>query len=150
MRILTFVVLFVMSLFLLAACQPKQSQTNNPNPDMPKAVANVTWQWTELAEQSSASKTVVPDPENYTIVFQDDGKVAVKADCNRVSGTYKWDKEGLKIELGPSTKAMCRPDSLSQQFIDLLGKVTSGRLDRGNLYLETAERAQRLGFMKAK
>ena len=150
MRILKLFVLITVILLLLAACQADKNQTNNPNPDMPKTVTNITWQWSNLTEQSPTSQSKIPNPENYTITFQDDGKVAVKADCNRVSGTYKWDKQGLKIELGPSTKAMCSPDSLGQQFTDMLSQVTTGRLDRGNLVLETNDRMQRLDFVKAK
>ena len=114
----------------------------------PKGVANITWQWVDLVEKAPASQSVVPDPQNYTITFKDDGKVDIKADCNNVSGTYKWDKQGLKIELGPSTQAACGEQSLDQQFLDLLSQVVTGGLDGDRLYLETAGGAQRMGFNK--
>ena len=136
-------------LLILAACQTGGSKSANP--DMPKGVANITWQWVELIEQSApASQSVVPDPQNYTITFKDDGNVDIKADCNKVSGTYKWDKQGLKIELGPSTRAECGPQSLDQQYLDLLSQVVTGGLDGDRLFLETAGGEKRMGFDKAK
>ena len=132
---------------LLAACQTSGSKTKNPNPDMPKGVANITWQWSDLVEQAPASQSVVPNPENYTITFKDDGTVDIKADCNQVSGTYKWGQD-LKIELGPTTQAMCSEDSLGPQYLDLLAQVVTGGLDGDRLFLETAGGAQRMGFNK--
>ena len=137
-------------ILILAACQTGGSKTKNPNPDMPKGVANITWQWVELIEQSApASQSVIPDPENYIITFKDDGTVDIKADCNQVSGKYTWGQD-LKIELGPTTQAMCSENSLSQQYLDLLSQVVTGGLDGDKLYLETAGGEKRMGFAKAK
>ncbi len=147
MKILKITLLFVIVLLLLAGCQSNKPQ--NANPDMPEGVVNITWQWTELIQQSApASQSVVPDPQNYTIQFKDDGKVAIKADCNTVSGTFEWDKQGLKINLGPSTRAACGEQSLDQQYLDLLSQVVTGGLDGGKFYLETAGGEKRMGFTK--
>ena len=140
--------LALVMILILAACQTGGNK--NANPDMPKGVANITWQWVELIEQSApASQSVVPDPENYTITFKDDGTVAIKADCNQVSGKYTWGQD-LKIELGPSTRAACGPQSLDQQYLELLSQVVTGGLDGDKLYLETAGGEKRMGFQKAK
>lgn len=133
---------------LLAACQTGGGKAKNPNPNMPKGVANITWRWAELIEQNPASQSVVPDPQNYEITFKDDGTVDIKADCNQVSGKYTWGQD-LKIELGPSTMAACGDQSLSQQYLDLLSQVVTGGLDGGRLYLETAGGAQRMAFDQA-
>ena len=145
-----FLTLILALTLLLAACQTGGSKTVNPNPDMPKDVANVTWQWVELIEQSApASQSAIPDPQNYTITFKDDGTVDIKADCNQVTGKYTWGQD-LKIELGPTTLAMCSETSLSQQYIDLLSQVVTGGPDGDKLYLETAGGEKRMGFAKAK
>jgi len=131
---------------ILAACQTGGGK--NSNPDMPKDVANIVWQWSDLVEQAPASQSVVPNPENYTINFKDDGTVDIKADCNQVSGKYTWGQD-LKIELGPSTMAEGDEQSLSQQYLDLLSQVVTGGPDAGRLFLETAGGAQRMGFDKS-
>ncbi|MCP4409119.1 MAG: META domain-containing protein, partial [Gammaproteobacteria bacterium] len=72
------------------------------------------WQKTSMNDDSLAA----PDnPANYTAQFMADGQVALKADCNQVSGTYTTDGSSINIELGPSTMAMCPPDSLSDRFL---------------------------------
>ncbi len=144
-HILLLTLLALAMILILAACQAGGSKSANP--DMPKGVANITWQWVDLVEQAPASQSVVPDPQNYTITFKDDGKVDIKADCNQVSGTYTWGQD-LKIEFGPTTLAMCSETSLSQQYLDLLAQVVTGGLDGDRLYLETAGGAQRMGFNK--
>jgi len=142
------IVLVTTIALVLAACQTG-GKAKNPNPNMPEGVTNITWQWVELIEQAPASQSVVPAPENYTITFKDDGTVAIKADCNQVSGKYTWGQD-LKIELGPSTRAACGPQSLDQQYLELLSQVVTGGLDGGKLYLETAGGEKRMGFQKAK
>ena len=148
-NLILIMILVLASAFILAACQTGGSATQNPNPNMPKGVANITWQWVNLVEQAPASQSVVPDPQNYTITFKDDGTVSIKADCNQVSGKYTWGQD-LKIELGPSTRAECGPQSLDQQYLDLLAQVVTGGLDGNRLYRETAGGEKRMGFDKAR
>ena len=50
-------------------------------------ITNITWQWAELTENDPAAQSLVPDPENYTLTFWDDGSFSFKADCNSGSGS---------------------------------------------------------------
>lgn len=93
-------------------------------------ITNTTWQWTELTEKDPAAQSVVPDPENYTLTFKDDGSFSFKADCNSGSGTYAVD--GKQIGFGPmmSTLAMCPSELLHDTFLSLLGEIdTFGMAD---------------------
>lgn len=60
---------------------------------------------------SSDDITLTPDNRSkYTVSFGKNGRVAVRLDCNRGSGTYKSTPSG-RLQLGPLalTRAMC-PD----------------------------------------
>ena len=79
----------------------------------------------------------IADPENYTIAFNPAGTVNVKADCNNARGTYTADDSGsLTIEIGPITKAMCPPDSRSDEFVQKLGFVRNFFMENGFVYLD--------------
>src|SRR5262245_10307041 len=98
---------------------------------------NVTWKWTASTTTTPASQSVVPDPDNYTILFKPDQTFEAKADCNQVSGQWATDTgNGLTITPGPSTLAACGADSLGPLFVADLGKTTNYVLDTsGNLVL---------------
>lgn len=112
----------------------------------PEQVVNILWQWSDLVETAPAAQSVVPDPENYTIVFNPDGTVNIKADCNMVKGGYTLDGGALSIQLGPSTMAFCGEQSLDQQYLGLLSQVGSASLENGRLMLHLRDDAGRLGF----
>ncbi len=86
-------------------------------------ITQLTWMWSELTENEPAAQSVVPDSENYTLTFWDDGTFSFKADCNSGSGGYTI--AGNKIEFGPmmSTMAMCAPESLHDPYLSLLGEI---------------------------
>jgi len=79
----------------------------------------------------------IANPQNYTIAFNPDGTVNIKADCNNARGTYTADDSGsLTIEIGPMTKAMCPPNSRSDEFVQKLGFVRNFFMENGFVYLD--------------
>ncbi|HYR00005.1 MAG TPA: META domain-containing protein, partial [Casimicrobiaceae bacterium] len=75
---------------------------NVPPPPMAVAgdalLTGTVWRWTGTVMNDDTR--VTPDaPERYTIAFQPGGKVAVRADCNRGSGSYTLD--GSALSFGP-------------------------------------------------
>jgi heat shock protein HslJ len=52
-----------------------------------------------------------------------DGRVAIKADCNRARGTYSIDAPSITFSELASTRAACGPDSISDRFLTNLGYV---------------------------
>jgi heat shock protein HslJ len=109
-------------------------------------IAGVEWQWRELVETEPASQSLVPQPENYTLVFQPDGTLAIQADCNKVSGSYTLEGNALTIALGPATMASCGEESLDQQYLGLLGSVDSYAIENGRLVLALKDNAGRMTF----
>jgi uncharacterized lipoprotein YbaY/heat shock protein HslJ len=92
-----------------------------------------TWQQTTL----NNDEVVTPDdPSKYTIEFLPDGRVTVRADCNRGAGGYTVDD--TQIAIGPLalTLAACPPGSLSNQFVRQLQDVSTFFMRDGNLFLD--------------
>jgi heat shock protein HslJ len=123
---------------MLAACAPAAAPSNS--------ITGIVWQWTSVTNQTTKATTTVPAPENYTIIFNADGTLTGKADCNNFSGTYSQ-TNGFSIKLGASTMAYCGETSLDQQYLQLLSSVAAGGPDgAGGLALETAGGEQRMLF----
>jgi len=112
-------------------------------------IINIEWQWSGLIETLPASQSVVPDPENYTITFSEDGTYSIKADCNRGSGSYTLEDNKMTIKPGPITLAYCGPDSLDSQYLSLLSNVTSISIEDEQMILDIGENGDRMLFIKA-
>jgi heat shock protein HslJ len=131
MRILSMVLLgMVIVGFAATSALPDENERSTD----PQSVLNKTWQW--MATITPVEKIEVPNPERYTIILKDEGKLQARFDCNRGGGEYKI-SEG-KLSFGPlmSTRMACPPDTLDGTFMRDLQRVTSFFLEDGLLYLE--------------
>ena len=104
-------------LMIGAACVPVTPVPPAATPANP--ITNIVWQWTSLTNQPTGETTEVPNPQDYTITFRDDGTLSGQADCNTFTGTYSQEA-GFAITLGAMTMAACGDDSLDQQYLQLL------------------------------
>ena len=95
----------------------------------------VVWKW-QQTRYNNDQQTIPADPSSYTIEFVPDGKLHVRADCNRVGGTYALEGKRLAIELTHSTRAMCPPDSLDEAFKKDLDAAAIYFFKDGFLYLD--------------
>ncbi len=139
-RSITRSLVLLVCLSLLAACAPAAT----PAPASANSIQGIVWQWTTVTDQGKT--TTVPTPENYTIIFNSDGTLNGKADCNSFTGVYSQ-QNGFTIKLGASTMAFCGEASLDVQYTQLLSNVAAGGPDgAGGLALETAGGAQRMLF----
>ena len=99
-----------------------------------------SWQWVSGETSVPASITNVPDPENYTITFNEDDTFNAKVDCNQVSGQYAAGDDGaLTITPGPSTLAACPEGSADALFMAALAGTQSYAILGGQLVLTNAE-----------
>jgi heat shock protein HslJ len=131
MRILSMVLLgMVIVGFAATSALPDENKRSTD----PQSVLNKTWQW--MATITPVEKIEVPNPERYTIILKDEGKLQARFDCNRGGGEYKI-SEG-KLSFGPlmSTRMACPPDTLDGTFMRDLQRVTSFFLEDGLLHLE--------------
>jgi len=129
-----------LGLVILAACTPQAE------PAPADSIQGIVWQWESVKNKPANETTTVPDPENYTLIFNEDETFEGTADCNAISGTYSQ-ASGFTITVGPSTMAFCGEDSLDVQFLDLLANVVAGGPDgSGGLALENAGGEKRMLF----
>lgn len=131
------ILLVCIGLLILSSCG-KSSTTDS--------LLGIVWQWTAMQETVPASQSVVPDPQNYTITFNKDDTVAIKADCNNVVGTYKLDGLNLTITPEASTMMYCGDASQDQIFLASLSKVSSFAIVNGELQLKFANDAGKMDF----
>jgi heat shock protein HslJ len=111
------------------------------------AILGIQWQWAQLTETEPASQSVVPDPENYVMVLNDDGSAVLKADCNTVHWTYTIEGDTISFNtLGPGTLAFCGEDSSDQVFLAKLGMGGTWSVEDGRLVLELNENAGTMVF----
>jgi len=93
--------------------------------------------WTWQRTRYSDGKEVVPDaPDRYTLEFLPDGRVQLRADCNR--GGARFDAgAGRTLTLSPAavTKMGCPPGSQGSEFLRELSEVSAYLFASGNLVL---------------
>lgn len=124
--------LFVLLVAGLAVACAGQSELKASAPD---PLTETRWQLVKIEYMDDT--TVQPDASGkYTLAFDAQGKVSIKADCNRMSGTYTFTAPS-GLELGPliSTRAMCPPESLYSRLANELPDIRSFVIRDGDLYL---------------
>lgn len=92
------------------------------------------WQWVSFT--NPVEQFQVQDPENYVLTFNQDGTLAIQADCNNAMGSYTLDGSSISIEVGPMTRAACAPESRSDDFIKYLGFAAIYFFQEGDLYID--------------
>ena len=107
-----------------------------------------TWQWVSYTNPIESYE--IESPENYTLMFNEDGTVSISADCNLANGSYTDEDGSLQVQIGPMTMAQCPAESRSDQFIQFLGFATRYFFKDGNLYLDLFADGGTLEFMPAK
>jgi heat shock protein HslJ len=137
-RQLTFA-LFIIFALVLTACGGGSSSSGS-------AITGIVWQWTAMQETVPASQSVVPDPQNYTITFNADNTVAIKADCNNVTGNYKLDGSNLTITLGASTLMACGDATQDAIYLASLSRVNSYAVENGQLQLKFPNDGGKMDF----
>jgi heat shock protein HslJ len=142
MKKIFLVLVMSMSILMLAGCGSASDSASTAS----DSITGVSWKWQSVTNQDTDETTTVPNPENYTIEFNEDGTFIGKADCNNIAGTYSTEN-GFAITLGPSTLAFCGEASLDTVYLDLLSNIAAGGPDgAGGLALETAGGQQRMLF----
>jgi putative lipoprotein len=97
-------------------------------------LTGAVWQWENIVTPVESFDN--PTPEQYTVRFNEDGTVNIKADCNMASGTYTADESGFAIEVGPVTLAECGAESSSSEFILALGAAAIPFFLDGKLHMD--------------
>lgn len=105
-----------------------------PDATLPPDVVEATWEWVSFT--TPVEQLQIDGPARYTIRFGTDGRVAVKADCNRGTAGYSV-TAARQITFEPMAlmRAACAPGSLSDRFAKEVGRSTSYFIRDGDLFL---------------
>ena len=158
-------ILSAFSMLLGACSSPTPAPTATPEPTAipaPTAVPQTfpestsqaelvgeTWQWVGLREMTPAAQSVIPDPENYTLTFKDDGTVSIKADCIAAEGAYYLNGDQLTIDIEPTIQMDCGPESAYNQFLTSLGQASGVGMGYGNLVITLKNEAGEMYLQRA-
>jgi len=93
------------------------------------------WKWVQTLYNND-TKVIPQDPEHYTLQLGQDGKVAIRADCNRGGGTYEANGSQVSIQITHTTRAACPSGSLENQFIKDLNAAVIYFTRGGFLYID--------------
>ena len=94
------------------------------NPLSPTVVTNVTWKL-ETIERAGSPTITIPDPEQYTLRLEDDGRARVRADCNTCGGRYTLDGGSLRLSEMACTRAFCTLASFDGNYTAALESIRS-------------------------
>ena len=112
------------------------------------AIVGPEWRW-QRTQLGSAPPVVAAAPDRYTLIFQSGGRVNVRADCNRGSGSYEVKGAQLKLGAIALTRMGCPAGSQDVEFLRSLAQVTSYAMAGNELSLLLADGATmrfRAGF----
>jgi heat shock protein HslJ len=73
------------------------------------------WALVSLQREGS-DPIVVQDPSRYTLRLEEDGRVAVKSDCNSCGGSYSISGSAVEFNTIACTKVACPGGSLDPDY----------------------------------
>jgi heat shock protein HslJ len=120
----TLPILFVMLVAVSTGC--------DEGPTTPTEIRNVTWKL-ESIERTGSPTVTVPNPEMYTLRFEDDGRLAVRADCNTCGGRYTLNGASLSMSDVACTLIACSPASLHSSYAQALDNAQSAVVNGSSL-----------------
>jgi len=143
------------AVILLAGCvgvEPSSSvspavevtaQTNDAS-----ALAGTEWHLQEI--QMGDGSVSTPDADaDYILMLSADEEMSGQADCNTINSTYTVEGSQLTFDLIASTKALCPPGSLSDEFVQALSDTNTYALDEDTLILDFGANGGTLVFVSS-
>jgi heat shock protein HslJ len=104
-----------------------------------KAAADLTGRWRLVSLQESGKPEVaIAQPEGFTVEFGPDGRLAVKADCNRCTAAYTAGAQDLSVGLMACTRAACGSAPLDNTFTGLVSSSSTWSIPADSLQLRSA------------
>ena len=104
------------------------------------ALAGTSWRLASFQANNDGGQALRPGtPDGFTLSFGQDGRLAVKLDCNRGTGPWQavaTDATGGTLSLGPvaTTRAMCPPDAVGSRLAQDLPALRTWRLQDNRLH----------------
>ena len=95
-------ILFLVAVFLVVVNSDSRA---GGMPD-PENITGEVWKWHQTLYNND-QKSVPSDPSHYTVTFNPNGTLNIRADCNRGGGAFSTDGDRISIEVTHTTRAMC-------------------------------------------
>jgi heat shock protein HslJ len=113
------------------------------NPVGPTEIRGVTWKL-ESIERAGMATITVPNPDQFTMRFETDGNLSVRADCNTCGGRYTLDGASLSIGNMACTLIACPVPGLDTTFTSALRNVRTATVSGSRLVITGTDFTLRL------
>jgi heat shock protein HslJ len=108
------------------------------NPVSPSELVDITWQLQSVSRVGNPVVNV-PNPEQFTVRFETNNTIAVRADCNTCTGGYTLDGESLSIGQLACTLIACPSPGLDALYTAALQNVRTAEVSGNELVMTGTE-----------
>jgi heat shock protein HslJ len=120
---------------LLFGCAAVVSDGAAPARDRaPAAATGKAWQWERTVTPVETVES--PAPERYTLELAPNGRLMVRADCNRGTGSYQIGAGTLTFGPIATTRMACPPGSLDARYLRDLQRAAAFFVEGERLFVE--------------
>lgn len=96
------------------------------------------WHLVAMQRPGAAEERVGAQPA-YTLEFATSSRLAGRADCNRYFGGYEAEKGRIRVLAVGATQVACPPESISGEFLRMIGAATQYQIRGAQLRLSGAD-----------
>ena len=107
------------------------------------------WMWLDTTNADDTVNQVII-PTNFTVLFMENGDLAVRLDCNRGMGAYTIAGQSIDIKMGPTTLMACPEPGLGTEFAMQLDSAAAFFFQQGQLFLEREADGGSMRFVRVK
>ena len=107
-------------------------KVSTPVQDTSSPIEGPVWAW-QYTQRADGTRTTPAESGHYTLRLGPDGRLDLRADCNRAGGHYQLDGARLTLSVTHSTMAACPPESLDRQFLADVAAIMAGSVEEGRL-----------------
>lgn len=108
------------------------------SPTGPTELVDITWKLETVAHVGSALVTV-PNPDQFTVRFETNGTLSVRADCNTCTGRYVLDGSTVSIGNLACTLVACPTPGVDTLFTSGLQNAKTVTVNNDNLIMTGPE-----------
>lgn len=119
---------------LLAGCGAGPGDDAPVRNRAPEAVTVKVWQWERTVTPVEIVES--PAPDRYTLELAPNGRLLVRADCNRGTGAYRIGAGTIAIGPIATTRMACPPGSLDARYLGDLQRAAGFFVEGRHLFIE--------------
>jgi heat shock protein HslJ len=136
----------ILGLALVSCATDPENDGARPRVRTPDAVTTRIWQWERTVTPVETIES--PAPDRYTLELAQNGRLLVRADCNRGTGSYQIAEGKLAFAPIATTRMACPPGSLDARFLRDLQRASGFFVEEGRLFIELPADSGTLQFRR--